>query len=461
LQVSKEYLELLFAGRVKPKLMAYLNPLKEVVTAAVQKSGLVTKKFMDFSFTKDEQDRERKRVLVTVSDVTKEVLLRRELASTKEMQKERMSMLLGLLQIENADLNSFLDHSDEVLNEINDILADENANHRATLDKLTNIYQLAHKLKGDAGALAVGLFENSIHRFEESIEDVKKIPYLDGRNILPLTVQLKDMISEIELVRSLVPQMNLILAAHFPATVSKNVAADSPPEIAITEPLIEQTDKPLEKNDSSLKIRKRLSTLVQRLAKREGKDVQLDCSSFNLFSDNRELQDAIYLISVQLVRNSITHGVELPEQRKRTGKPTRGHVSVLLSELDDGKIQLIVRDDGAGLQFNRIRQHAAAQGLVDEKEAKSLGPKDLLQFIFIPGFSSAEGVGIDAGRGIGLDIVRSLVKNYSGTIAVKSFDSKYCQFTIKVPAGLVVSGSADNVLAVKAEESSMTRTEES
>lgn len=428
-QVSKEYLELLFAGRVKPKLMADLNPLKEVVTAAVQNSGLVTKKYLDFSFTKNEQDRQSKRILVTISDVTKEVLLRRELESTKEMQKERMAMLLGLLHIENSELNSFLDHSDFVLNEINDILADENANHRATLDKLTNIYQLAHQLKGEAGALGVDLFESSIHRFEESIEDVKKIPYLDGRNILPLTVQLKDMISEIDLVRSLVPQMNLIAAAHFPGTVAEGVEADEPTKTAVAELVIDETDS----KDSSLKIRKRLSTLAQRAAKRQGKEVQLDCSSFDLFGDNKELQDAVYSISVQLVRNSIVHGIELPEQRQRFGKSRPGHVSVLLSELEDGSVQLVVRDDGAGLQFNKIRQHAAAQGLIDKTEAMSLGSKGLLQYIFMPGFSSSDGVGVDAGRGVGLDIVKSQVKKYSGTIAVKSADNKYCQFTIVVP----------------------------
>ncbi|MFT5656605.1 MAG: two-component system chemotaxis sensor kinase CheA, partial [Arenicella sp.] len=316
-------------------------------------------------------------------------------------------------------------------------------------------------LKGDAGALGVGLFESSIHRFEESIEDVKKIPYLDGRNILPLTVQLKDMISEIDLVRSLVPQMNLIAAAHSPGAVSKNAGADLLPEIAITEPLIEEIDKQLEKNDSSLNIRKRLHTLAQRVAKREGKDVQLDCSSFDLFGDNSQLQDAIYSISVQLVRNSITHGIELPEQRKRAGKNGCGHVSVLLSKLDDDKIQLKVRDDGAGLQFNRIRQHAIARGLVDEIEAKSMESTDLLRFIFMQGFSSSERVGIDAGRGVGLDVVKSHVKSNSGTIEVKSIDSKYCQFTITVPAGVVVSGSAGNVLVEKSDQPLMARSEES
>lgn len=435
LQVSKEYLELLFAGRVKQKLMADLNPLKEVVTAAVQKSGLVTKKFLDFSFTKDAQDKESKRILVTIRDVTKEVLLRRELESTKEMQKERMSMLLGLLQIESVDLNSFLDHAESVLNEINDILADENANHRATLDKLANIYQLAHTLKGDAGALGVGLFESSIHRFEESIEDVKKIPYLDGRNILPLTVQLKEMISEIDLVRSLVPQMNLIAEASSSRSISE---ADLPAKTTVSELVINETDS----ENTSLDIRKRLSSLAKRVAKREDKEVQLDCSSFDLFGDNLDLQNAIYSICVQLVRNSIVHGIELPEQRELAGKSREGHVSVLLSQFDDGNVQLRVRDDGVGLQLDKIGQHAVAQGLVDKAEAEAFESKDLLRFIFMPGFSSSAQVGVDAGRGVGLDIVKSQVKECDGTIAVKSSDNRFCQFTVLIPAGSITSGSA-------------------
>ncbi len=408
LKLAEEYLELLFDGRVKKTLMTDLNPFQELEIDTIQKTGAALKKHISIGFSRSEGEVGKTRMLVSIKDISREVRLRDELETTKGLQKERMNSLMDVLRVDSTELNNFFDQSDRDLNEINTVLADETGDHGDNLAKLENIYRITHSLKGDAGALGLELFETSLQHFESKIQELKGVRYIDGQGMLGLAVQLKDTTTEIDLIRPLAAQVRMFA----PATKSRNFDHD---------------------DSSASSVGDRLNMLAQRVAEREEKEVEIDCTGFTLLDDDEELKEAIFDIAVQLVRNSIVHGIEPPDERVQLGKKTFGTVSVLLSEVDNGNLQLIVRDDGRGLQFARIKQKAIEEGLLSQTASLAIEPKNLLKFIFMQGFSSADHPSVDAGRGVGLDVVKAKVNDISGKIGVRTSRKKYCQFKIFIP----------------------------
>ena len=410
LVIVKEYVELLFGGRVKQKLMSGLNPLNEVPIHIESDSGSKVQKYLNIGFARDEASEENNGVLVTIDDVTQEVTLRQELELTKELQEERMGMLMGVLHVNPSELKSFFEQTDRVTHEVNEILADESVDHADNIEKLDHIYRIIHRLNGDAAALNLTLFESTAHRFEDAIERVKQESFIDGRQMLELTVQLKEMIAEVDLVRNLTPQINALASA-------KGLDKSELENVGSAEQSISQ----------------RLRELAQRVAERQQKTVEIDCSGFDLLDSDPDLQGSLYDIAVQLVRNSIVHGIEEPAERVNSGKKSQGLINVLLNKKDNQAIELIVRDDGIGMQFERIRQKAIEKNLLSDSESDELTSDQLLKYIFMPGFSSAETETEDTGRGVGLDLVKHQIKELAGKVGIRTAERKYCQFTVTIP----------------------------
>ena len=140
---------------------------------------------------------------------------------------------------------------------------------------------------------------------------------------------------------------------------------------------------------------------------------------------------------IHLIRNAADHGIESPEHRIAAGKPRQG--TVTLDAFHRGSnIVIRVSDDGRGLNADRIRAKAVEKGLVSAADAEAMTPQQIFQFIWHPGLSTAEKVTDVSGRGVGMDIVRSKIKELSGTIDVDSELGKGATFTIRLPLTLAV-----------------------
>ncbi len=178
----------------------------------------------------------------------------------------------------------------------------------------------------------------------------------------------------------------------------------------------------------------KLNRTARRLARQAGKEV-----SVQLYGSETELDkmmmDELVSPLIHLIRNSIDHGIEPPEDRLASGKPAEGLVSI--SAYQKGNSIIIeVTDDGRGLQVEKIRQAALRKGLVDAKQA--LSPEEAMEIIFQPGFSSAETVTEVSGRGVGLDAVRSAIQGMKGSIAVWSEPARGTTFQITLPITLAI-----------------------
>ncbi len=152
---------------------------------------------------------------------------------------------------------------------------------------------------------------------------------------------------------------------------------------------------------------------------------------------DRQVLELIKDPLTHMVRNSADHGLEGPEERKRAGKPEIGKV-VLNAFHEGGHIIIEISDDGRGLNLDRIKQKAIANGLASESELEAMNPQQIYQFIFKAGFSTAEKVTSVSGRGVGMDVVRTNIEKIGGTVELKSQPGRGSTFVIKIPLTLAI-----------------------
>ena len=180
----------------------------------------------------------------------------------------------------------------------------------------------------------------------------------------------------------------------------------------------------------------KLPRIVRDLSQELGKQIDLEMQGAETELD-RQVLDLIKDPLTHMVRNSADHGLETPAERRAAGKPERGRIR-LSAYHEGGHIIIQIADDGRGLNTDRIKAKAIAQGLASEAEIEKLSEAQIHKFIFVPGFSTAAKVTSVSGRGVGMDVVRNNIDQIGGTIDVKSVAGAGLNFTIKIPLTLAI-----------------------
>ncbi|HEV2631349.1 MAG TPA: hybrid sensor histidine kinase/response regulator [Pseudolabrys sp.] len=180
----------------------------------------------------------------------------------------------------------------------------------------------------------------------------------------------------------------------------------------------------------------KLPRIVRDLCNELGKEIDLDMQGAETELD-RQVLDLIKDPLTHMLRNSADHGLETPAERRAAGKPERGRIR-LSAWHEGGFIVIQVADDGRGLNTERIKAKALAQGLATETEIEKLTEAQIQKFIFAPGFSTAAEITSVSGRGVGMDVVRNNIDQIGGTIDVRSVPGVGLSFTIKIPLTLAI-----------------------
>jgi len=180
----------------------------------------------------------------------------------------------------------------------------------------------------------------------------------------------------------------------------------------------------------------KLPRIVRDLSQELGKQIELEMQGAETELD-RQVLDLIKDPLTHMLRNSADHGLETPEERRAAGKPERGRIR-LCAWHEGGFIVIQIADDGRGLNTERIKAKALAQGLVTEAELEKLTEQQIHKFIFAPGFSTAAEVTSISGRGVGMDVVRTNIDQIGGTIDVRSVPGVGVSFTVKIPLTLAI-----------------------
>jgi two-component system chemotaxis sensor kinase CheA len=184
------------------------------------------------------------------------------------------------------------------------------------------------------------------------------------------------------------------------------------------------------------KVFSRFPKVARDVARSLKKEVDLELVGAETELD-RNLVEALADPLVHLVRNAIDHGVEMPDLREAQGKPRGGHVR-LSAQQEGDYVSIEVQDDGAGIDPERLRQKAREKGLIDPEAAARLTSEECLHLVFLPGFSTKQQVTDISGRGVGMDVVQSRIRELSGQIQIQSELGRGSRFMIRVPLTLAI-----------------------
>lgn len=415
-RTAKDYLELLFGERVNERLVQDLNPLDVVELNFDDGQGSFETKYLGFRFKRVFVGSKLSHLLVTVSDISKRVLLEQELRESQERTQAQMDMLVELLHVEPRVLRGFMQRAQESLERVNEALRRQSSSPVEFKEKVHQIFGWIHSIKGESAALGLKSFQAAAHDLESILTDLRAKGALSGNDFLPFTIKLEELFTQLDSVRILLNRLSQVRSAmgdddedDSPAAQQRNVAAAPAPFI---EPLKEFTES---------------------LARRGGKQARFVGEGLEPGKVPpayvRLVNDAL----VQFVRNSVVHGIETPEARKALGKAERGTLIASFAATSAG-YELTFRDDGAGINAEKLRAAAIKKGRLTNEEASKWDSKQLLTLIFEPDFSTANTVTEDAGRGVGLHLVRDRVQSVKGQIRLGTAANKGTQFKILLPS---------------------------
>lgn len=184
------------------------------------------------------------------------------------------------------------------------------------------------------------------------------------------------------------------------------------------------------------KVFGRFPRVVRDMARSLKKDITLTMEGEDTDLD-KNLVEALADPLVHLVRNSVDHGIEMPDDREASGKPRTG--TVILSASQEGDhILLSIKDDGAGMDADKLKSIAISRGVLDEESAARMSDEDAYELIFAPGFSTKTEISDISGRGVGMDVVKTKITQLNGTVKISSEKGVGTVLNITVPLTLAI-----------------------
>lgn len=176
---------------------------------------------------------------------------------------------------------------------------------------------------------------------------------------------------------------------------------------------------------------------LRDLARKNEKKIKFYTEGENAELD-RALIEELYEPLLHILRNAIDHGIETPAERKKAGKPEEGEIHISAVQ-ERNFVNIEVRDDGRGIDMEKVRKRLIEAGLLEEEQALQLPDQDLFEYLMYPGFSTSETTTELSGRGVGLDVVKKQLQKIKGDIRVYSEQGKGSRFLIRVPISLTVT----------------------
>lgn len=414
LESTTDYMAILFDPNVKEKLIQTLNPLKEAEFNFPSEGGLFETRHLDFRFRRVIDNGAIAAVMASVTDITRSVNLARDLKAAEERTNRQLEMMLSILHVDMGMVRDFLAGTREELAVIDTILreavpqaVDDASMSVHYRDRLRRIQRLMHAIKGNAALLKLRFFENSAHLIETRLKKLAEKHSIGGQDFLGITLELATLHDHLA-------EANGVIARLTDARAPRNGSVPGGP-LGSTHPIVSSVD-----------------ALIRELAQRTGKRATFRAEHFEAdqipFRSRKTVTDMI----VQLARNSMRHGIEEPELRLQRNKPADGRIDLWTCS-DERYFIFGFRDDGSGLDPERLMATAAGLGIATRNQTRNWSREQIHQLIFQPGFTTAADATTEGGMGVGLDFVYNRIIEMNGSILVESEPEHYCQFWIWIP----------------------------
>lgn len=454
LKTTQQFIEQLYNPRVKEKLVDALNPLTKVLLHNTSADQGSESRFLDFKFSRVYEDKDIARILVNVNDVSEAVQLEQRLEKERSQNDMQIEMLTTILNVKPKIIYEFISNTKTHIEKMNNILKNPGSSQYELEGKLKAIYRDMHSLKGDASALKLHSFTKIASDAEDKLSALQNQGKLSGNDFLQLAVHLDDLLSLSNTIEMLGERINQTSPASAKANSepTTSVTSDSVPTTmaadASAAEIVEssgQTVTPMLDglsladgedidldDESDAHLLAYYQDFAKDIAARQGKEVQLNSSTLEQVKIPERLKKAVKEISVQLVRNAVVHGIEPPTDRRSAGKPSVGKISLEMQSIGQDFI-VSLQDDGQGINYDGIRDKLVALGRFSAEEAQQLDHNQLLKQLFSSGFSTKDEADEDGGRGVGLDIIKTQVKESNGKLNVNSELGEMTRFVITLP----------------------------
>jgi chemotaxis protein histidine kinase CheA len=468
---TRRFLALLFNPDKRERVVLQVNPLDEIDLAFPLDEGGFKTKTISATFRRIVHGDGIAQAFIAISDVTERAAAARELKQSEDRKERQFELLLGTMHVEPAALDDFADLVTEQLRRINDALRAEDfasgseARSQVLRGRLDAIYRAVHSIKGNASSLRIEPFVRTTMAFEAKLAELRSRAALGGDDFLAVVIQQSEVRILLEQLREIRKKYvgqgavaNAFAAAKSasngasngtPAAASGDAPAAIPADAAASQAPAPSQAPAAPEAPASLApaeipvspapfgagdlIAAELAAFAERIALERGSRVAVEAHLGVLDSLDAAHRRTLKNVLIQLVRNSLAHGIEPPDERAAAGKDPVGTLSIDATRDESGALKLRYSDDGRGLDPERLRSRALESGIISDPgqidDASAVG------LIFQPGFSTAEGADEVAGRGVGMDIIKQhVVDEAHGEIGIRSDPGRYLEFELTFPA---------------------------
>jgi chemotaxis protein histidine kinase CheA len=424
-----------------------ISPLHDVPVRIAAGEGAVENKFLSFTFRRIVTASDGQAWAVSVSDVSQRVESQREIEELRAYSKAQAACLASLVRVGAERFAGFLRQSDASVNMINAVLKKPARANEAFRAKLDEILREILQIRQQASLMELDTIETMAQGFEEAASTLKRAETLSGSDFLPLAVKLDELFAQLALMRSMTSvtptQRAAAPAPVRPAEPGKPRVTDNGTEIIEAPKLAALSAEamaaaaglpapaPATRSAPAGGLESALQSMTEHVAQSSGKSVTLRCEGVGEVPAS--YQGVVKNIALQLIRNSIMHGIEAEHEREATGKPPFGSLRLKFDSRGEQGFHLSFTDDGRGLDAQQLRDTAVAKGMLSAEEAAKLPDRQAIKLIFRKGFSTVAEPTSDVGRGMGMALVRRYVAEAGGKVGLATVLGSQTRFRITLP----------------------------
>ena len=404
LETIADYFTMIADKSVDADMLEDINPLSEFAYNSIETGE---RKTLRCIFAPVTQQGGEVFVMGTIQDISAETALKKQLAAEEARRQDEMRSLFEVMQADQKVFANFIEDTDYEFNRVNLMLKDKKISNRQVL---INLFQSVHAIKSNAVIVGLSSYGKKLHELESKIKEQRdKDEEPNQEAILRIVLELEKCLQEKEKLTDILKRIR-----DFNAGVIPDDAAGT-----------------TTRKDDEV-FTEALRQACVKVASDEQKNVAFVVEAFDReVLQYQELRRAMKDILTQMVRNSVYHGIEKPEERLAQGKDETGKITLRVN-VKSGVIHVVFADDGHGLDFDRISQKAEANGLINNPADKN-NHEFLSNIIFSPGFSTSETENMHAGRGIGLNLVRDRLKEVQGTLRIRNKVGLGLTYILRIP----------------------------
>jgi HPt (histidine-containing phosphotransfer) domain-containing protein len=414
LATAIEDIKLLWNGPAQENPPQSIDPLGDLEIRVDDGHGGRDTRHLQFNFHRFVDEHGVRQVLVRVGDVTSQVLLARELLEAQNSADSQVHMLLGVMQIDPMQLAAFIDATEAGLQLVNAVLKEPARTDGEFRMKLDRLARELHAIKADASALGITGVAQRTHRFEDLLTDLKERSELSGINFLPLVLKLDELLAHLRSIRELAVRVSALRDGALAAAPGSHALHAHERAVFPADDLAET-----------------LQGLAARLGRDQEKKFRLSLNGMAEIPAN--YRTTVRDLLIQLLRNSAVHGIESPEVRRQRSKAEEGLVHAEFRTTAEG-YELVFEDDGAGLALEKLKTAAIRKHLTTAAEAARMDTRAAMGLIFRGGVSTCDRVTMDAGRGVGMELVARRIAALGGKIVLSTDPGKFTRVKIALPA---------------------------